>query len=175
MSERASRGGKFLPAFFVEPVALGETFERGQWPLHMSYFPPIETAFKLYLANRMREYINPMEPFMVEVGDDALFGPNNDLPVKRMVETKELIAVHRALVAILQYLPHSAEFRTPLRPHVTSKPNGLQLNTGDTIEVGGFSIVETSQFSPNWQVIGKIGLKGADMLTDARIIKKETE
>ncbi len=175
MSEQASRGGKFLPAFFVEQVELGDTFKRGDWPLHMSYFPPVGTTFQPELAHLMREYVNPMSPFIATVGKDVLFGPGEDQPAKLMVETKELIAVHRALVSVLHYLPHSTRFRTPFRPHVSTKSGGIQLDTGDSIEVGGFSIVETSDYSPNWQVIAKIGLKGADMATDASLIKKETE
>lgn len=169
------RGGKFLPAFFVEPVELGANFQRGKWPLHMSFFAPVETTFNPELALLMREYVNPMEPFVATVGEPTLFGDNEDIPVHRMVETPQLHAVNRALVSVLQYLPHSARYRTVFRPHITAKANGLQLNTGDTIEVGGFSIVETNNYSPNWQVIAKIGLKGADMVTDARLIKKQAK
>lgn len=166
------RGGKFLPAFFVEEVELGQTFARGEWPLHMSYFPPVNTAFRPELAARLREYINPMPPFIAEVGEDDMFGPDRDVPVKLMMPSKELIAVHRALVSVLQYLPHPAQYRTPFNPHVSVKEGGVQLETGDTIEIGGFSIVETTPYSPNWQVLAKIGLRGTDMATDARLIKK---
>ena len=81
------RGGKFLPAFFVEPVELGTSFQRGKWPLHMSLFAPVETSFEPELAQLMREYVNPMEPFMATIGKQALFGDNEDLPVYRIAET----------------------------------------------------------------------------------------
>lgn len=166
------RGGKFLPAFFVEEVELGQTFNRGEWPLHMSYFPPVNTTFQPELAARLREYVNPMSPFIAKIGKDALFGPERDVPVKLVEPSKELIAVHRALVSVLQYLPHPTQYRTPFNPHVSVKESEFQLETGDTIEIGGFSIVETMPNSSTWQVLAKIGLKGADMETDARLIKK---
>ena len=172
MSAQEVRGGKFLPAFFVEEVELGQTFARGEWPLHMSYFPPVNASFQPQLATRLREYVNPMAPFIAQVGEDALFGPDRDVPVKLVEPSKELLAVHRALVSVLHYLPHPAQYRTPFNPHVSVKEDGPQLETGDTIEIGGFSIVETLPNSSTWQVLAKIGLKGTDMATDARLIKK---
>ena len=78
-------------------------------------------------------------------------------------------------MSVLQYLPHSVRYQTVFRPHVAIKADGPRLDTDDTIEIGGFSIVETSNYSPNWRVIAKIGLKGADMVTDARLIKKQAK
>ena len=166
------QGGKFLPAFFVEEVELGQTFQRGQWPLHMSYFPPVDTTFKPELADRLREYVNPMSPFVAKIGKGTKFGPEKDQPVLLVEPSKELIAVHRALVSVLQYLPHPTQYRTPFRPHISLKEGGVEVDTDDMIEVGGFSIVERMPNSSTWHVLAKIGLKGADMKTDARLIKK---
>lgn len=170
--EMQDRGEKFLPAFFVEPVELGQEFPKGEWPLHMSYFPPVSASLRPEHVKRLREYINPMQPFMATIGDDALFGPAEDVPVKVMVERRELLAVHRKIVSVLQYLPHSTQFRTPFRPHVTVRAGDTTIETGDMVEVGGFSIAATTEHASTWTVIAKIGLKGADMATDARIIKK---
>lgn len=172
VNDQEMQGGKFLPAFFVEEVELGQTFPRGEWPSHMSYFPPVDTTFKPELADRLREYVNPMPPFVAKIGKGAKFGPEEDKPVLLVEPSKELIAVHRALVSVLQYLPHPTQYRTPFRPHISLKENGFQLETGDTIEIGDFSIVETTPYSPSWHVLAKIGLKGVDMKTDARLIKK---
>lgn len=175
MSEHEMRGGKFLPAFFVEPVMLGEEFESGDLPLHMTYFPPVDTLFEPEYADKLRGYINPMEPFIAKVGEGDYFGPNHDIHVKLMVRSPELVAVHRKILAVLQHLPHSAQYRMPYNPHVTIDKDDTRIETGDSIEIGGFSIVEKLQTRDTWQVIAKIGLKGAEMSTDAKIIKTSQE
>ena len=166
------RGGKFLPAFFIEPVVLGQEIAAGQLPLHMTYFPPVKTSFQPALANLLREYVNPMDPFIATVGEDDFFGPNSDKPVRKMVQTQELVAVHRKILSVLQYLPHSTQYRTPYNPHISIAHDDTRIETGDSIEIGGFSIVEKPEYAEAWRVIAKIGLRGADMVTDARIIKK---
>lgn len=166
---------KFLPAFFVEPVALGQEFESGELPPHMTYFPPVYTSLEATHAQRLRTYINPMSPFMAEVGKPALLGPENTIPAKLMVHTEPLLAVHRKIVSVLQYLPHSTQYRTPYNPHITIREGDTAIETGDAIEVGGFSIVEKNPRRNTWLVVAKIGLKGADMITDAKIIKRNTE
>ena len=174
MSSQETRGGsKFLPAFFVEPVVLGQEFE-GKLPLHMTYFPPVETEFRAEYADKLRYYANPMPPFIATVGEDAFFGPNRDVPVREMMHTGPLLAVHRGIVAALHYLPHSTQYRTPYNPHISITHNDPRVETGDQIEIGGFSIVEKHRSGAPWRVMAKIGLKGADMVTDARIIKRNS-
>ena len=172
MAEQETRGGKFLPAFFVEPILLGDEFNKDAWPLHMTYFPPVNDTFKPEYADKMRQYINPMEPFLAQVGQSDYFGPDHDIHVKRMVPSNQLIAVHRRILAVLQDLPHSKQFRMPYNPHISMDEQDRRVETGDSIEIGGFSIVEKQQMSSTWRVIAKVGLKGAGMNTDARLIKE---
>lgn len=171
MVQQETQGGKILPAFFVEPIALGETFQSGEWPLHMTYFPPITTHFTPHHAEKLRANLNPMSPFIATVGQAALFGPNHDLPVLRIDKSSELMVVHRRLIAVFQGLPHNPEYRMPYNPHVSISKSDTRLETGDAIEIGGISIAEKAQSSDMWQIIAKIGLKGAPLQTDARIIK----
>jgi hypothetical protein len=171
MSDQEARGGKFLPAFFVEPVALGDEFEAGELPLHMTYFPPVNTRLERQYVQRLKMYINPMEPFMATVGEGRNFGPNEDIHVRTMVHSERLLAVHRKILSVLQYLPHSSTYRTPYNPHITIDETDTRVETGDSIEIGGFSIVEKDLRRGTWQVMAKIGLRGGEMMTDARIIK----
>lgn len=152
---------KFLPAFFVDVVELGEEFPSGELPLHMTYFPPVQTTFDPELAPVLRRLINPMPPFLARVGKDDKFGENFDIPVKRVEHSPRIMAVHRALVATLQCLPHSAQYRTPYRPHITVDLKSDRIKTGDVLEMGGLSIVEKNSYRGTWQVLAKIGLKGS--------------
>lgn len=171
MGEHETRGGKILPAFFVEPIELGAEFESGEWPLHMTYFPPVETTLTAEHAAQLRRYINPMRPFMTTIADPDKFGPNRDIPVRHLVHTRELMAVHRKIFAVFQYLPHNAQYRMPYNPHISIDKDDPRAQKGDTIELGGFSIAEKRDRSNTWQIVAKVGLKGAEMTTDARIIK----
>ncbi len=171
MAQQETQGGKILPAFFVDPIDLGATFPSGEWPLHMTYFPPIAARFTPGHAIDLRRRVNPMKPFLATAGEAAVFGPNHDIPVRRIRKTKELMVVHRALVATFGGLPHNPQYRMPYEPHVSIAADDTRLERHDSIEVGGFSIVEKSAITETWKVIAKIGLKGEAMKTDARIIK----
>ena len=172
MTRHETQGGKFLPAFFVEPVELGQEFPRGELPLHMTYFPPVNTQFPPESADHLRRIINPIPPFTAKVGDSAIFGPpDNPVHVKRVLKSDRLMVVHRRLVAALQYLPHSPQYRMPYNPHITISEDDDRVQTGDQIEIGGLSIVEKRHAHSPWQVMAKIGLKGAEITTDGRIIR----
>ncbi len=151
---------KFLPAFFVDVVELGQEFNSGELPLHMTYFPPLKAAFDPRYAESARRFINPIPPFTAQVGKDVLFGDNEDIPAKLIEHSPRLLVVHRALVASIGYLTHDARYRTPYNPHITVKQGDTRISTGDEIEMAGLSIVEKDPQRNTWKVMAKIGLKG---------------
>ncbi len=159
-------GREFIPAFFVDVVQKGEVFPAGgdNWPLHMTLFPPIEEPYYPYYGEVLRSVINTMAPFEVVVGEDGLFGPNFDVPVKRIEESPKLRLVHQGIVRTLSQLRHDPTYRQPYNPHVSIQP-GKTIETGEKIYVGGFSIVEKS-VTPDgkiWTVVDKIGMKGLEI------------
>ena len=174
MAWHETQGGRFLPAFFVEPVEVGQEFPVSELPLHMTYFPPVGAPFRPESANHLRRLINPLPPFVATVGDSAMFGPPDDpVHVKQMIKDDRLMNVHHRLVMALRHLPHSSQYRMPYNPHITIPEGDDRVQTGDQIEVGGLSIVEQSGLRGTWQVMAKIGLKGAAMTTDGRIIRRQ--
>lgn len=173
MAYQETYGGKFLPAFFVEPVAVGEEIE-GKLPLHMTYFPPVSAEFKPEYADMLRHYCRPIPPFMATVGEPNIFGEKKDVPVREMVHNSQILLVHRGILAALHHLPHPTQYRTPYKPHVSIAHDDTRVETGDQIEIGGFSVVEKKGSGQPWRVMAKIGLKGADMVTDAKIIKRNS-
>lgn len=156
------KSAKFLPAFFVDVVELGQEFNSGELPLHMTYFPPVETSFKPELAGHLRRLINPIPPFRAVIGEDDMFGEKHDVPVRHVLHNGPVLSVHRALVSTLQYLPHATQYRTPYRPHISLGNHGddLRIQKGEVIEMGGLAIVEKTASRGTWQVLAKIGLKG---------------
>ncbi len=150
---------EFIPAFFVDVVEKGETFPRGKWPPHITLFPPLLAPYYNYYGDTMRGVVNTLSPFDVTVGEDDLFGPDHNVPVKRIQESPRLQVVHTALVRTLANLMHDPTYRQPYNPHITAQP-GMTLATGDTVHVGGFSVVEKE--SGVWTVVDKIGFKGGN-------------
>ena len=65
---------KFVPAFFVDIVEMGTVFEPGEWPHHITMFPPVEETYRCEYGEQLRHAVNPMAPFDVVVGKSALYG-----------------------------------------------------------------------------------------------------
>lgn len=149
---------EFIPAFFVDIVQKGETFPRGEWPLHLTLFPPIQAPYRSYYGDKLRSVVNVLSPFDITVGEDDMFGPDHDVPVKHIEEAPRLQVIHMALVRTLASLMHDPTYRQPYNPHITVQ-SGAMIETGETIRIGGFSVVEKTD--DKWTVVDKIGLWGA--------------
>lgn len=158
-------GREFIPAFFVDVVQKGEVFPRGaaNWPLHLTLFPPLEEPYYPYYGDKLRSVVNTLAPFDITVGEDDWFGPNYDVPVKRIQEAPRLRVIHNILVRTLANLTHDPTYRQPYNPHITIGPDAT-VETNEQIHIGGFSIVEKSVTPEGkiWTVVDKIGLKGIE-------------
>jgi len=148
---------EFIPAFFVDIVQKGETFSHGEWPLHITLFPPLQTSYHGYYGDKLRSVVTALYPFDVTVGEDDLFGPDHDIPVKRIEESPRLRVIHAALVRTIANLMHDPTYRQPYNPHITLQ-SGATIETGETINIGGFSVVKKA--GSVWTVVDKIGLNG---------------
>lgn len=153
---------KFLPAFFVDIVELGQEFNSGELPAHMTYFPPIEEPYDPQYAVYARKTINELPPFSAQVGSDALFGDNRDIPVRIIQHDYRILEVHRRLISVLGHLQHDFRYRTPYNPHITIvDEEDVRTKQGARLEMGGLSIVEKLTERGTWKVMAKIGLKGS--------------
>ena len=160
VSERNSAtpiGEKFLPAFFVDVIEKDYSFDRGEWPAHITLFPPIEQPYVETYAHTLRRHMNPIHPFEIIVGEDAWFGEAGDVPVKRIIDSPELQRVHTELVRVCGILLHDPTYRQPYRPHI-SYPDEFGITSGQRIAVGGFCL--TVKDGGVWRVEDKVGFKG---------------
>ncbi len=162
MSEQEMRGGKFLPAFFVDEVKLNETFLSGTWPLHITLFPPVRAEYTGEYGEQVRRFVNPVEPFDVVVGASAFFGPDEDIYVRKIESSSSLQTVHQGLVKALAYLTHDPTYRLPYNPHITLDKHDARIERGDVIWVEGMSIVAQSADSREWRVVDKMRFKGVE-------------
>lgn len=159
MSARNNRpiGEKFLPAFFVEITEKGQNFGRGDWPAHITLFPPIDEAYSDTYTEVFRQALNHVPAFDVVVGEDRLFGPDEDVPVRVIVPSDALRAVHQELVLVCGMLLHDPTYRRPYNPHI-SHPEHFGIKSGQPIHIGGFCVAVC--FGGSWNIVEKIGFKG---------------
>jgi hypothetical protein len=148
---------KFLPGFFLDVVHSGVDYQGGVLPLHVSLFPPLRASYHRSYGNHLRDAVNPQVPFDITVGEPDMFGPKFDVPVMKIEDSPELRRIHEELVKVVAILMHDASYRQPYSPHISL--GGRTLETGSTIHVAGFAIIEKSSGSP-WHVVDKVGLKG---------------
>lgn len=110
-----------------EPIAVGTTFERRQWPAHVTLasnfvFDGPRTA----LEHVVRELCANESALMLRFTRRALFGPSHDIPVQ-LVEPDHVVAVHERLTDLLENLPgfapdQPAFWRGGYCPHMTHVP-----------------------------------------------------
>lgn len=165
MPEQKTSGEKLLPVFFVDEVKIGETFDRRDWPLHITLFPPVEAPYSMDLGVRMREHINPLEPFTVRVNGEATYGPQEAIdagkgtPVYTVEKKRQLLAVHNGFIKALSRLPHDATFRQPYRPHISKQHAHRSLALNEELYVEGLSVVTREAGSAQWTVADKMRFK----------------
>lgn len=149
---------KFLPAFCVPVVREGQEFASGELPLHITLFPPLSAQYTDHIGDTLKEAMNPLQAFDVMVGESAMFGADESIPVKLIESSSRLEEVHGLLVKHVGILLHDPTWRQPYNPHI-SVHDTATVNTGESIHVGGFAIMAKAADS-NWKVVDKVGFKG---------------
>lgn len=76
--------------------------------------------------------------------EEALFGPEHDVPVVRLERTQGLLDVHLGLLALAEYLDARLDTRwvgeDKWNPHVTHQLEG-RLQVGDKVRVDGLDLI----------------------------------
>ena len=151
--------GKFIPAFFLPVVEIGQEFKSGErWPHHITLFPPLETTYDPEFGHSMRRQLNRHHPFIVRTAGEAYYGPNNDQPVRLIEDDLRMQGMHYLLEKAIGDISHDETYRSPYNPHISVERH-KELPRGVSIFIAGLSIVE-KRFGGVWTVVDKIGLKG---------------
>lgn len=158
MAGEGEQSAKFVPAFFLDVVEMGQEFRSGELPLHITTFPPVEAPYDRSFTEGMRAYLNKCRPFTVTVEGDDMFGPEEDVPVKKFKNSLELLGMHLVHIYALGELLHDKTYTQPYNPHITVKTHE-QLKDGTELKIGGFSVIEKTK-SGLYKVVDKVGLWG---------------
>ena len=168
MPQQETLGGeKFLPVFFVDEVKIGETFTSGDWPLHITLFPPLEATYQPSDGERIRFNVHAFEPFSVTAGEEAMFGPAEDVHVRKIEQSDPLNRVHKGLVRALSRLSHDPQYRMPYNPHISEVASSTPVLKGTSMLLEGLSIAVQKQritsggeLQKTWEVVDKMRFKG---------------
>ncbi len=118
-------------------------FERIRWPLHVTVVSNFTLQADETTVHRIiRQVAGRLRPFTVTGVESAMFGPAGDVPVRR-VDSAEIVAAHRTLVAELSGLISLIEPRYAgdgYLPHATDQ-RGARLGEAETRSVTSISLL----------------------------------
>lgn len=153
-----------LVAYIFGQPKVGFTFRA--WPLHITIVPWFMGGKQLAI-DTVEAIAARTPPLTVKLGEAAMFGPHNNVPVRRIINTLPLQALHQALLAALQQAGlqfHSTRYcGRKFNPYITNKRK-LAMPAGP-INIDRLHLVEldtaiTARSAPNRQVVHDIQLGG---------------
>lgn len=161
MRVEKTQEAKFVPAFFLPIVERCQEFRAGKWPQHVTLFPPMEQAYDPEFGVRLRAELNQHHPFIVRTAGDAMFGPEENIPVRLLEPSLSLQGVHYLIERAIGDIMHDKTYRSPYNPHITVE-KFEDVPKGTSIFIAGLSIVEKHQGGV-WTVVDKVGLRGESL------------
>lgn len=135
--------GAFVVVVFVQPVAAGLTFERSQWPLHIT-LARFDTKENVdVVMDRLGPALTRHLGFGVRVGGDDFFGRNGTVHVSLIEPELRLQRLHEECLAAVGPAAHLLSPHHTgkhFRPHVSHTVGRLQ--PGDEVNVRQAALVD---------------------------------
>lgn len=135
--------GDRLFCCFIKPQTLNETFTA--WPLHITIVPWFRTdKASDALCRMLNQRLQSIEPFHVDVGEEARMG--YDRTVNLIRTPSPLEDIEQAARALLHenaawLVDETTQKQRAFRPHVTAQKSG-RMQTGDHVTIDKVYIVE---------------------------------
>lgn len=137
---------KYTIVCFFYPQDLPASFSALDWPLHVTMLDTFKTDWSVEeLGDAMQRVAAAIPAFTALPVEQAMLGPNKDVPVKLLQQDEPMLAFHRALLALQQ--DGNFVFNTPefvgdgFLPHATDQKDG-QLAIGTPYPVTTVSLVD---------------------------------
>ena len=153
---------RFIVSCMIKKSPVGAVFTK--WPLHLTIVP-----WFLYegdvneLIERMKQKLKDIRPFKIQVGDQKMFGPNRDVPVKLVDKNVELTKLHSTIYHLLLSSgtqPEREEYNTAVyTPHITVRGD-RNIASGEIVTIDSVDILRDLQDGHmSRQIIKRIMLK----------------
>jgi 2'-5' RNA ligase len=158
--------GSLILVHMLDPQGLGTYFDRTRWPLHITLMPWFEVMQpqQSVLRRELGLLAQATPPINVVVGDTALFGPNQEVPVNLITDQLVLMRLHTALLDLVHLLQLPIENErwvgAAYKAHI-SQTIDRRVDPGDKIIVDDFYTVRLID-NHICQITEHFQLKGSD-------------
>ncbi len=156
--------GSLIVVYLVEPRQPGDRFRRTRldWPLHITLVPWFSVKSETAVIPELDSLVSNYPQFPVTVGQDAMFGPDKNIPVSIVATPEPCRKLQDILVKALRY--HGAIFASErwigaeYRPHITHHGSRRD-QAGDTEHVRSITLVRLAD-QQTCEVVRHFTLKG---------------
>ena len=135
--------------FSKEILPTGYEFDSHAWPLHITIIPNFYATNFDALLPKITAAVSNFDSFNIVVGDEAHFGPHNNVLVNEIMPNDNLHKLHSTIITLLE--DGGVEFYKPnfikdnYKPHITAQPSE-RVYEGDILNIHGLAVV---QLEPN--------------------------
>jgi 2'-5' RNA ligase len=145
---------KYVIVYLFNPVEDGFIFSNTDWPLHITFCQlfSVDARSLGVLSNELAELVGKFIPTKTIGEDEAMFGPNDDVPVITVKKTLELINYHERLLDIVdRYRPIYIEpvfMRNNFHPHATIQKT-TRIYVNDIVYINSLTLVDCENDDDN--------------------------
>jgi len=153
---------EFLVTSSLEPLKKGEQFEK-ELPRHVTVLQWFSVPYEQAFINSLQNLAARTEPFEITAGEEALFGPNNDVPVRVLRRIGRLAAIHSDILAIVAR--QAGEVRNPqwagdnYHPHITYV-DGCALEENETAVLDNLELIRREEGEKLKTVVSALKMTG---------------
>lgn len=146
-----------------QPLSEGTIIDRRKYPLHLTALAwfNIGIATKQVILKKIGEVTDETAPFEFETKGEALFGPNEDIPVNLVTLNQHLADFHNNLAAAVESgggVIESSYVKELYRPHISHVEN-LQAQPGDVYKLDEISLLQLLPDENTCRIIKNYKLK----------------
>ncbi len=123
-NERNKMSVEFLLTSSIDPIQKGQFFPNGPLPRHITIQQWFSLKSEEAVMNSLQNYATTLKPFEVVGGEEALFGPENNVPVRRIQNEHRLLKIHADTLEIITRIGGGALANADwagegYKPHIT--------------------------------------------------------
>ena len=137
---------KFVIVHFIKGEPKDKEFNSSDWPLHVTLVGNFNTETpEDSLIEMLTTRVEKIEPFNVRVGEEALFGPNNNILVNILDVNKEIMNLHKNLKELLD--SNDTVYDSPqyvgknYKPHATVQKVD-RVHQNEIVRINSLSLVD---------------------------------
>lgn len=137
---------EYLLTSSIDPIVKGQEFTEEPLPRHVTVqqWFTLEGSQRAF-ENALQNLATTFEPFEVTAGDEALFGPNNDVLVRRLRTMGKLATLHARTSELLAR--YQGTLKNPqwggdgYNPHVTYVDD-MALEEGEVVKLRSIELIK---------------------------------